>query len=61
MTKNIDAITNIFQNILKFENQNDFSNCNSIIIIKNHDEIMNILKRYLKNNVSNQKIILIFQ
>ena len=29
--------------------------------MKNHDEIMNILKRYLENNISRKKIIFVFQ
>ena len=53
-------MTYIFQNILKLENQNDFNNRNSIITIKNYDEIMNILKYYFENNISNEKIISIF-
>ena len=53
-------MTNIFQNISKLENQNDFNDRNSIITMKNYDEIMNILKRHLESNVSNEKIISIF-
>ena len=49
--KNIDAITNIFRNISKLENQNDFNNYNSIITIKNHDEIVKILKRHFENKI----------
>ena len=30
-------------------------------MIKNHDEIMKILKRHLKNNISKKKIIFVFQ
>ena len=52
---------NIFYKILKIKNQNNFKNCNLIITIKNHNEIMNILKRYFENNISNEKIILVFQ
>ena len=61
ITKNIDIIRNIFRNILKLENQNDFNNCNSIITIKNYDEIMNILKRHFENNISKKKIIFVCQ
>ena len=56
ITKNVNTITNIFRNILKLENQNDFNNRNSIITIKNHDEIVNILKRYFENNISKKKL-----
>ena len=48
-------------NILKLKNQNDFNNRNSIITIKNHDEIVNILKRYFENNILNENIISILQ
>ena len=52
LTKNIDELTNILHDITNIEKKNDFKNCNSIITIKNHDEIINILKRYFENNVS---------
>ena len=52
---------NIFYDITNIEKKNDFENCNSIIIIKNHDEIMNILKRHFENNVSNEKIFSFFK
>ena len=61
IAKNVDIITNIFENISKLENQCDFNNCNSIIIIKNRDEIVNILKRHLENNISKKKIIFVYQ
>ena len=61
LTKNVNKLTNVFYDITNIEKKNDFKNYNSIIIIKNYDEIMNILKRHFENNVSNKKIIFVFQ
>ena len=59
--KIVNIIANIFRNISKLENQNDSNDRNLIITMKNHNEIVNILKRHLESNVLNEKIILIFQ
>ena len=61
LTKNVSKLTNIFHKITNIKNENDFKNNNSIIIIKNYDKIVNILKRYFKSNILNEIIIFVFQ
>ena len=51
LTKKLKKLTNFFHDITNIENKNDFKNCNSIITIKNYDQIMSILNRYFENNV----------
>ena len=61
IAKNVDTITNIFRNISKLENKNDFNDCNLIITIKNYDEIVNILKYHFENNISKKKSFSFFK